>query len=207
MKYDAWEKLAPKYNDQWVQKYSLRPTRREVKKIVLPLLEKDKDLKILDIGCGTGQLIKEISEQYGNVDYLGIDVAKNMINIARQSNGGERIRFVNVSIDDFVCDEQFDVIICTHAFPYFPDKEGAMSKMSSLCKQGGCVIMVSSSTNNPKDLFINLLVKTRTSRARYLSIAQMKHLFSSAGFEVDKVDVIREKAYMPTIALLCARKR
>ena len=55
MKYRKWEKLAPKYNDQWVQKYSLRPTRREVEKIVLPLLEQNKDLKILDIGCGTGK--------------------------------------------------------------------------------------------------------------------------------------------------------
>ena len=207
MKYDAWEKLAPRYNDQWVQKYSLIPTRRDVKKIVLPLLEKDNDLKILDVGCGTGQLIKEISEQYVNVDYLGIDVAKNMINIAKQSNSGDRVRFINVSVDDFVCEEQFDIIICTHAFPYFPDKRGAMFKMSSLCKKGGIVIIVSSSTNNPKDLFINLLVKTRTSRAKYLSIAQMKRLFSSAGFDVDQVDVIRERAYMPTIALICAKKR
>mgnify|MGYP003300950455 CR=1 FL=1 len=67
MKYDVWEKLAHKYNKLWVQKYSLGPTRREVKKLVLPLLEKDNKLKILDIGCGTGQLINEIrkeGEQY-----------------------------------------------------------------------------------------------------------------------------------------------
>lgn len=207
MKYRAWEKLAPKYNDQWVQKYSLRPTRREVKKIVLPLLEQNKDLKILDIGCGTGQLIGEISEQYGAVDYLGIDVAKNMIEIARQNNRGDRIRFLNVAVDEFVCEEKFDMIICTHAFPYFPDKAAVMQKMAALCKKGGMVIIVSSSTNNLKDLLANLIVKTRTSKARYLSIAQMKRLFASAGFEVMRVDVIRERAYMPTIALLCAEKK
>ena len=94
MKYEAWEKLAHRYNDQWVQKYSLRPTRREVKKLVLPLLEKNNDLKILDIGCGTGQLISEISEQFPFVDYLGIDVAKNMIGVAKENNSGERIRFL-----------------------------------------------------------------------------------------------------------------
>ena len=69
------------------------------------------------------------------------------------------------------------------------------------------VIIVSSSTNNLKDLLANLIVKTRTSKARYLSIAQMKRLFASAGFEVMRVDVIRERAYMPTIALLCAEKK
>ena len=206
MKYQAWEKLAHRYNDQWVQKYSLRPTRREVKKYVLPLLEKNKELKILDVGCGTGQLISEISELYPSVDYLGIDVAKNMIRVARESNRGAKIRFLNVSVDDFVCDEQFDVIICTHAFPYFPDKNAAARKMSDLCSMGGKIIIVSSSTNNLKDLFINLLVKTRTSKARYLSIAQMTRLLASVGVSVQSVDVIREKAYMPTIALLYAEK-
>lgn len=207
MKYDAWEKLAHRYNDQWVQKYSLRPTRREVKKIVFPLLEQNNDLKILDIGCGTGQLVAEISDQYKSVDYLGIDVAKNMIDIAIQSNDCDRIKFKNISVDDFESEEKFDIIICTHAFPYFPDKAGAMLKMGSLCKKGGKVIIVSSSTNNLKDLLINLAVKTRTSRAKYLSIKQMKNLFSSAGFEVKNVDVIRERSYMPTIALFYAEKQ
>ena len=206
MKYKAWEKLAHKYNDQWVQKYSLGPTRREVKKIILPLLEQNKDIKILDVGCGTGQLIGEISACYNEVDYLGIDVTKNMIEIATKNNRGDRIKFLNVSVDDFDSDDKFDVIICTHAFPYFPNKGEAMVKMASLCNKGGKVIIVSSSTNNLKDWFINLLVKTRTSRARYLSIKQMKKLFSSAGLEVKKVQVIRERAYMPTIALLCAEK-
>lgn len=207
MKYDAWEKLAHRYNDQWVQKYSLRPTRRDVKNIVLPLLSQNGDLKILDVGCGTGQLISEISAQYKSVDYLGVDVAKNMIEVARKSNNGERVRFVNSSIDDFECEEQFDIIICTHAFPYFPDKPGTMRKMAKLCKTGGRIIIVSDSTNNLKDLLINLGVKTQTSRARYLSIKQMKELFDMAGFEVKSVDIIRERSYMPTIALFYAEKR
>ena len=206
MKYDAWEKLAHRYNDQWVQKYSLRPTRRDVKKIVLPLLEKNNNIKILDIGCGTGQLAKEISDEYPFVDYLGIDVTKNMISLAKKSNDGKKVRFINTSVDDFICDERFDIIICTHAFPYFPNKEKAMSKMYKLCKEGGKVIIVSSSTNNLKDLLANLIVKTRTGRAKYLSVKQMKHLLSCAGFTVKSVDVIRERAYMPTIALFYAEK-
>ena len=206
MHYDAWERLAPRYNTQWVQKYSLRPTRREITKLVLPLLEENRDLKILDIGCGTGQFIEELSQQVGEVDYLGIDVAKNMIALAKENNSGSKIRFMNVSVDDFVTDEKYDIILCTHAFPYFPNKREAMQKMYSLCKSGGKVILVSSSTNNIKDWLANLLVKLHTSKATYLSIPQMTHLFTATGFEVKSVDVIREKAYMPTIALFYAEK-
>ena len=206
MKYHAWEKLAPKYNTQWVQKYSLGPTRREVKSIVLPLLAQNPDIKILDVGCGTGQLIGEISQTYAAVDYLGIDVTPEMIEIAQADNPGDRIRFLNVSVDDFACDEQFDIILCTHAFPYFPNKKQAMQKMHALCKQGGMVIIVSSSTNNLKDLLANLIVKTQTSKAQYPSVAQMTRMFGNAGFRVTRTSVIRERAYMPTIALMCAER-
>lgn len=201
MRYEVWEKLAPKYNGLWVQKYSLGPTRREVKKIVLPLLAENSKLQILEVGCGTGQLIKEISEQYPKVHYLGIDVAENMVEIAEKDNAGESVSFEHCPVEDFVSEEKYDVIICTHAFPYFPEKEEVLKKMAELCKKNGRVIIANSSTNSLKDLLINFGLKATTSRAKYLSIEEMKKLFEGAGLDLKDVRIIREKFYMPTIAL------
>ena len=201
MKYEVWEKLAHKYNDLWVQKYSLGPTRREVKKLVLPLLEKNKELKILDIGCGTGQLIKEISDKYKMVNYLGIDVSENMIDIAKKNNKGNNIKFKISSIETFDTVDRYDIIICTHAFPYFPNKEDMIKKISELCNKKGQVIIVNSSTNSLKDLIINFFLKATTSKARYLSIDNMKKLFKTAKLKVKNIEIIRERFYMPTIAL------
>lgn len=201
MNYEVWEKLAHKYNNLWVQKYSLGPTRREVKKIVLPLLEKNKELKILDIGCGTGQLIKEISDHYNKVNYLGIDVAENMIEVAKKNNKGKNVKFKTSSIESFENNDKYDIIICTHAFPYFPNKQEMIKKMAGLCNKKGQVIIVNSSTNSLKDLIINFFLKATTSKAKYLSIDEMKNLFKSAKLKVKKIEVIRERFYMPTIAL------
>jgi len=201
MKYEVWEKLAHKYNNLWVQKYSLGPTRREVKKIVLPLLEKNNELKILDIGCGTGQLIKEISDHYNKVNYLGIDVAENMIEVAKKNNKGKNVKFKTSSIESFESNDKYDIIICTHAFPYFPNKQEMIKKMAGLCNKKGQVIIVNSSTNSLKDLIINFFLKATTSKAKYLSIDEMKKLFKSAKLKVKKIEVIRERFYMPTIAL------
>ena len=201
MKYEVWEKLAHKYNNLWVQKYSLGPTRREVKKIVLPLLEKNNELKILDIGCGTGQLIKEISDYYNKVNYLGIDVAENMIEVAKKNNKGKNVKFKTSSIESFESNDKYDIIICTHAFPYFPNKQEMIKKMAGLCNKKGQVIIVNSSTNSLKDLIINFFLKATTSKAKYLSIDEMKKLFKSAKLKVKKIEVIRERFYMPTIAL------
>ena len=201
MRYGVWEKLAHKYNRLWVQKYSLGPTRREVKKIVLPLLENQPELKILEVGCGTGQLIKEISDSYPKVHYLGIDVAQNMIEIAARDNSAENVCFKHCPVEEFKSEEIYDLILCTHAFPYFPNKSEIMKKMAGLCRGGGKVILANSSTNSLKDLMINFGLKATTSKAKYLSIKEMKKLIAAAGLDVKEVKIIRERFYMPTIAL------
>lgn len=208
MKYVKWEKLAKKYNRLWVQKYSLGPTRREVLKIILPKLEADPSLKLFEAGCGTGQLIREIAGRYPEIDYLGIDAARNMAEIAGGVRG-QKIRFQVCPIEDFTGGDQYDIIICTHAFPYFPDKEGVLRKFAALCRPGATVVIVSSSTNSLKDLIINFFLKATTSKARYLSIREMKALLQNAGFCLREVKIIRERFYMPTIALFdcCAERR
>ncbi len=201
MNYKVWENLAHKYNNLWVQKYSLGPTRREVMKIILPLFEQKPDLKILDIGCGTGQLIGEIAKRYADVNYLGIDVAENMIEVARSKSTGKGIEFRVCAVEDFQTEEIYDVIICTHAFPYFPDKMEVLKKMAKLCRGEGRIIIVNSSTNSIKDWLINLGLKTTTSKAQYLSIKEMKRMFQVVALEVMDIKIIRERWYMPTIAL------
>lgn len=206
MKYQKWENLARKYNRLWVQKYSLGPTRREVLKIVLPKLKANEAVKIFEAGCGTGQLIREIAGQNPQIDYLGIDAAQNMIDIAKESAKGPNIRFEVSPIENFISAEKYDIIICTHAFPYFPDKEDVLCKFAKSCNPGATVIIANSSTNSLKDLIINFFLKATTSKARYLSVKEMKVLFQNAGLNLQEVKVIREKFYMPTIALFHLEK-
>ena len=207
MNYIKWEKLADKYNNLWVQKYSLGPTRRDVSRIIIPLLEKNPDLKWLDIGCGTGQLISMISKDFPDISYLGMDVAKNMVEKAAGATSGKNIRFVVTPIEEFTTTEKYDIITCMHAFPYFPDKAGVIDKFASLLSDTGELIIVNSSTNNPWDLIVNFGLKFTTSKAKYLSIRQMKKLFAASGLKEKQISVIKEKWYMPTIALMDVEKK
>ena len=68
------------------------------------------------------------------------------------------------------------------------------------------MILVNSSTNSLKDLLINFGLKATTSEAKYLSIPQMKQLFANARLNVKNIQVIRERFYMPTIALFHLKK-
>ena len=124
-----------------------------------------------------------------------------MIDEAQKKSEAPNVVFRECPVEAFHSDERYDVILCTHAFPYFPDKEGTFQKMASLCVAGGQIILANSSTNSLKDLLINFGLKATTSKAKYLSIKQMKAIFAKAPVTLKQVKIIRERWYMPTIAL------
>ena len=110
-------------------------------------------------------------------------------------------------VEDFSSEEKYDVILCTHAFPYFPEKDKILKKMANLCKKEGRVIIANSSTNSLKDLIINFGLKATTSKAKYLSVEEMKKLMEGAGLQPKDISIIRERFYMPTIALFDSQLR
>ena len=65
--------------DEWYSKY-YDPENIEFQKIVEKIENKfnsNKDLQILEVGCGTGRVTKQLFEKYSNV--TAIDVNKNML--------------------------------------------------------------------------------------------------------------------------------
>jgi ubiquinone/menaquinone biosynthesis C-methylase UbiE len=70
--------------DRWA-KHNLR----EIYKILIELADLKGNEKVLDIGCGPGNLDLMIVEILGEGSIYGIDIAPKMIEIARK-NAGER---------------------------------------------------------------------------------------------------------------------
>lgn len=70
------------------------------------------DIKILELGCGTGEYTKHIARQLPNAKIIGIDISPNMLNIARKKcKGLKNVSFENESVyDTSFKDATFDVI-------------------------------------------------------------------------------------------------
>jgi ubiquinone/menaquinone biosynthesis C-methylase UbiE len=201
-----WDYWADKYDSLWVQKYSLGPTRKAIVDALLPILDKDKKYKILDMGCGTGQLLREIQAVFKdfNIEYTGIDISHKMIEICRLKDSNADY-FVS-SIEDYKpLEGKYDIIICTHSFPYYPDKPKAINKFNRLLKKDGVLLLAQASANSLYDNFIMFFEKFTTSKAEYLSIPDILNLVKNKFREVSIVK-IKEKVYMPTICLFLLGK-
>jgi trans-aconitate methyltransferase len=104
---------------------------------LIELLEPKKGERILDVGCGSGQLTEQIA-QYGAI-VSGIDNSEQMIKDA--SDRYPHIDFYVKSAADFSFDQPFDAIFSNAALHWVLDKELAVQCMSNGLKRGGRLVL------------------------------------------------------------------
>ena len=93
--------------------------------------------RILDIGCGTGQLTSDIAES-GSV-VLGIDVDEGMINLARQKF--PNIRFEVMDARQITYDGEFDAVFSNAALHWIRPPASVVLGISQALKPGGRLVV------------------------------------------------------------------
>ncbi len=201
-KNNIWNFWASRYHKLWVQKVSLKPTRQAVVDELKTILKKDKAYQILDVGCGTGQLISDIKSHFKgyNITITGIDYAEKMIQVARSQH--DDVKLINVAVEDYqVPSCIYDIVICTHSFPYYQNKSNIAHRFSQWLKPSGTLILAQASINNIYDRIVMTFVELTTTAAEYLSINKIKSLFINH-FTVQHEQIIKVIFFMPTISLI-----
>jgi SAM-dependent methyltransferase len=74
--------------------------------------------RVLDLGCGTGQIAAALAGR--GHDVTGVDPAAAMLAVGRRRPGGERVAWVEGDARDVALGRPFDLIVMTgHAFQVF----------------------------------------------------------------------------------------
>lgn len=100
---------------------------------LIELLSPQPGERILDLGCGTGQLTEKIA--IAGSEVMGIDRAFSMIEKARQNY--PHIQFTVADARDFQVDQPFDAVFSNAVLHWISEPDAAISCIRQALKPGG----------------------------------------------------------------------
>ena len=201
--FNIWNFWADKYDKLWVQKYSLKPTRNYIVKALSKYIKND-GIKVLDLGCGTGELIFELTNKFNNLEVTGIDFSEKMIEISKKRNPSAKHLKMDAS-ELNVLDTKYDIIVCTHSLPYYKEPKNVFKHLNNLLSDEGKLLIGFASGDSIYDKFILGFVKLTTGKANYPSDNEFRAMIFPF-FEVENLKIIRKKFFMPRIAVYTLKK-
>lgn len=95
----------------------------------------------LDLGCGTGEMMKLILQQNEDKSLYGIDLSEKMLDVAKEKLGNR----VKLTLGDSeqlpFPDSFFDVVYCNDSFHHYPAPNKVLSEISRVLKPKGVFLM------------------------------------------------------------------
>lgn len=96
---------------------------------------------VLDVGCGTGVLTRELTQHVGDAgSATGFDLSESMLGVARNRCSGATFKQGNVTQLPFE-DQSFDVVTSSFMLMFAPDPERALSEMRRVLRPGGRLVI------------------------------------------------------------------
>ncbi|MFI4848106.1 MAG: class I SAM-dependent methyltransferase [Gimesia chilikensis] len=142
-----------------------------------------QNASVLEVGCGAG-----FAAQYlqGHIDdYCGVDYSTNLIEYAREFNGGPGIQFVAQNIQEFLPGRSFDLIFAIGLLHHLDNLDATLAALVQLLKPGGWLVANEPQPANPVISFARTIRKridaNYSSDQRELSSAELQAACSRAG--------------------------
>jgi SAM-dependent methyltransferase len=102
--------------------------------------------RVLDLGCGVGQLAFYLAEA-GAAEVVGVDVSEKMLELARSERTHPRVTYVREAIEGVTFPpERFELVVSSLAFHYVEDYQGLVRRVGEWLTPGGVLVY---STEHP----------------------------------------------------------
>ena len=96
---------------------------------------------LLDVGCGNGNLLAALMEQYPDRRCQGVDLSPNMVEEARRRLGPESSIQMGDAEQLPYGDASFDLLICNAVFHHCTAPETALSEIGRVLRPGGSLVL------------------------------------------------------------------
>ena len=91
-------------------------------------------MRVLDLGCGTGELTRSLHETLRASATVGVDRSRGML---QRAVPGPSLRFVHASIEELPLGGPFDLVFSNAALHWVEDHAGLLARLRDLLSPGG----------------------------------------------------------------------
>ncbi len=172
---------------------------------IRPLLNFQDGMKLLDVGCGTGSLLKELSGSGKELNLYGIDLSPEMVNAARSKlKDKKHIELYEGSAADLPFQSNyFDYVVCMNSLHHHANPNQSLVEMTRVLKPGGVTILMDSFVDSTvrKVLSRTAYVFWKEGKVQYFKRQELQRIFRSLGYES-----IRQQTYLFFMLITCGTK-
>lgn len=104
------------------------------------------DLRILDAGCGTGEISSRLAEFFPRATVLGVDILDQQVELAktRYARLAPRLSFERRSVFGLeLPDRTYDLTVCRHVDHSVPHADQVFTELGRVTKRGGRLHLIS----------------------------------------------------------------
>ncbi len=106
---------------------------------LLALVERRPDMRVADLGCGSGVLTRELHQTLAAATTVGFDNSESML-ASSADYAGDGVSFEQADIAT-LSDREFDVVFSNAALHWLPDHAGLFSRLTKLLAPGGQLVV------------------------------------------------------------------
>jgi ubiquinone/menaquinone biosynthesis C-methylase UbiE len=172
-----YAKAAERYDEKWA--FYLETTTRET----LRRMPMAPTSRVLDVGCGTGELLRRLRARYPDAPLAGLDPVAEMLSVARDKlSGNEDLRIGYADSLPWSAGS-FDVVVSCNMFHYITHPVEALREMARVVRPGGAIVLTDWCDDYIACRVCNLYLRL-TNRAFYKTYrhAECLALLKDAGF-------------------------
>ncbi|MDX1952885.1 MAG: methyltransferase domain-containing protein [Verrucomicrobiota bacterium] len=156
------------------------------------LLQLEPGSRLLEVGVGTGLSLPLLPR---NIDYVGIDLSKKMLDQARKranSLGLRKARLIKMDATrlDFP-DQSFDRVFAAYFISTVPDPVAVVQEMKRVCRPGGYIVFLNHfQSEHPVMGMIDKLYSPIFYRVGFKTDLNLQQLMKATGLETEIVEPI-----------------
>ena len=149
-----------------------------------------KPENILDIGCGTGRLLRKAAVRWPTARLTGVDPAEGMIKEARRLTPGALFH-VSLAESLPLPDESVDLVLSTISFHHWQDQVQGVRQVARVLSPGGVFVLV--------DIFMPFGLQRINRHGRQESPSALAGMFAQAGLNVQAQRRVMSRFLLVTV--------